>query len=129
MSDATQLEKNKQIARDFFKKMFADHDVDGALDNFKPDYIQHNPNVPTGREAIRAAFKQSVKDTPHIKTEIKRIIAEGDLVVIHHHFKPDPNSPGLAVIDIFRIEDGKIAEHWDVATPVPEKPKNNNSMF
>jgi len=129
MSSNTSLERNKQIVRDFFDKMFAKHDVDGALDNFKPDYIQHNPNVPTGREAIRAAFKQSVKDTPGIKTDIKRIIAEGDLVVVHHHFKPDPKVLGLAVIDIFRIEDGKIAEHWDLANPIPENPKNNNSMF
>ncbi|MDN7431561.1 polyketide cyclase [Burkholderia cenocepacia] len=126
MSTDSQLEQNKAIVRDFFQKVFVEHEVDAGLLNFRPDYIQHNPMVPTGLEAVRAAFKQGIQN---VSTEIKRIIAEGDLVVVHHHFKFDPASLGAAVIDIFRIENGKIAEHWDVMTPVPEKPNNNNSMF
>ena len=125
MTDA-KSERNKQVVRDFFQKVFIEHEVDAGLENFKPDYIQHNPNVPTGLEAVRAAFKQGIGS---VSTDIKRMIAEGDLVVVHHHFKFDPNSLGAAVVDIFRVEDGKIAEHWDVMSPVPEKPRNNNSMF
>lgn len=126
MTANADLEKNKAIVLDFFKKVFIEHEVDAGLLNFRPDYIQHNPNVPTGLEAVRGAFKMGIGK---VSTDIKRVIAEGDLVVVHHHFKFDPNSLGLAVVDIFRIEDGKIAEHWDVMTPVPEKPNNNNSMF
>ncbi|AON53730.1 nuclear transport factor 2 family protein [Herbaspirillum seropedicae] len=126
MSTNSNLEQNKAIVRDFFQKVFIEHEVDAGLLNFRPDYIQHNPMVPTGLEAVRAAFKQGIQS---VSTEIKRIIAEGDLVVVHHHFKFNPNHLGAAVIDIFRIENGKIAEHWDVMTPVPEKPNNNNSMF
>jgi predicted SnoaL-like aldol condensation-catalyzing enzyme len=125
MTDQSQIEKNKAIVIDFFTKVFNEHKVDEGLANFKPDYIQHNPNIPTGLETIRNAFKQ----TTTTQTDIKKIIAEGDLVVVHHHFKFAPDSLGMAVVDIFRIEGGKIAEHWDVMTPVPEKPVNNNSMF
>lgn len=126
MSTDAKLEENKRIVRDFFEKVFNQHEVDAGLANFKPDYIQHNPMVPTGLEAIRAAFKSNIEG---VSTDIKRMIAEGDLVVVHHHFKFQPDSLGAAVVDIFRLEGGKIAEHWDVMTLVPEKPNNNNSMF
>ncbi|MDR3512732.1 MAG: nuclear transport factor 2 family protein [Caulobacteraceae bacterium] len=126
MSADQNLENNKAIVRDFFQKVFIEHQVDAGLSNFRSDYIQHNPMIPTGLEAVRGAFKQGIEN---VSTDIKKIIAEGDLVVVHHHFKFGPDSLGAAVVDIFRIENGKIAEHWDVMTPVPEKPMNNNSMF
>jgi predicted SnoaL-like aldol condensation-catalyzing enzyme len=61
--------------------------------------------------------------------DFKRLIAEGDLVVVHSHNVPVPGTRGRAVIDIFRLEDGKIVEHWDVVQEVPETAKNNNTMF
>ncbi len=66
---------------------------------------------------------------PNARNEIKRVIAEGDLVVLHVHSVVIPNSPGRMIVDIFRVEDGKVVEHWDVIQPVPEKAANSNGMF
>lgn len=125
MSDQ-KLERNKAIVRDFFQKVFIEHNVDAGLEHLRDDYIQHNQNVPPGKETLRQAFK---KGLDNVSTDIKRMVAEGDLVVAHHHFKLDPNSLGLAVIDIFRIQDGKIAEHWDVMMPIPENPPFPKPIF
>lgn len=69
------------------------------------------------------------KANPGLRADIKRVIAEGDLVVVHVHMKMSDEDRGLAVIDIFRLEDGKIVEHWDAMQPVPEKSANDNTMF
>jgi len=61
--------------------------------------------------------------------EFKRIIAEGDLVAVHSHIKPNPSDLGRVVVDIFRVEDGKLVEHWDVIQSVPLQLENRNSMF
>jgi predicted SnoaL-like aldol condensation-catalyzing enzyme len=119
-------EANKALVRDFFQRVFIDHQVDSGLELLHDGYIQHNQMVPGGKEAMRAAFK---KGLDNVTTEIKQIIAEGDRVVVHHHFKFDPASLGAVVIDIFRIEDGKLAEHWDVMSPVPENPPFPKPLF
>lgn len=64
-----------------------------------------------------------------MRVDIKRQIAEGDLVVLHNHLIPQPGARGLAVMDIFRLANDKIVEHWDVIQDVPEKSANNNGMF
>ncbi len=60
---------------------------------------------------------------------LKRVIAEDDLVVLHYHLKMTPDDLGQAVVDIFRVEDGRIVEHWDVLQPVPAESANTNTMF
>ncbi len=66
---------------------------------------------------------------PNPHSEIKRVIAEGDLVVLHVHSVRTPGERGRAIVDIFKVENGKIVEHWDVVQDVPEKPANQNTMF
>ena len=56
-------------------------------------------------------------------------MADGDLVMLHVHSKPSPDGRGSAIVDIFRVENGKIVEHWDVIQPAPETAKNSNTMF
>lgn len=126
--DALQkAERNKQVVRDFFETTFNKHDIMAGTARFRPDYIQHNPNTPPGLDGVREAFKRGIDN---VSTSIKRMVAEGDLVVVHHNFKFDANGLGLAVMDIFRLDDeGYICEHWDVMTPVPENASNKNGMF
>lgn len=93
-------------------------------------YIQHNPNLPDGKEPVIGFLsKIFLRDSPQITVSIKRVIAEGDLVVVHHHSKNNPEDPGQAIVEIFRVEDGKIVEHWDVSQDVPVVSANKNSMF
>ena len=64
-----------------------------------------------------------------MRIDIKRLVAEGDLVVTHSHLVREPGDRGQAVVDIFRLENGKIVEHWDVLQDVPEQAANTNTMF
>lgn len=102
----------------------------GAVDAlFAEDYIQHNPSIPSGRQALKDMLDRAkirVPDAVHI---VKRMIADGDMVVAHVHLIFEPGTPGNAAVDIFRIENGRIAEHWDVMQPVSTEPKNDNTMF
>ena len=61
--------------------------------------------------------------------EFKRIIAEGDLVAVHSFIKPNPSALGTAFVDILRVEDGKLVEHWDEMQPIHSKSENRNTMF
>jgi len=70
-----------------------------------------------------------VQQFPEVNLEIQRMVAEGDLVVTHSHLTTGPQDRGSAVMDIFRLEQGKIVEHWDVMQPVPETSANDNTMF
>ena len=127
---ASQTERNKAIVIDFFEGVFQKHDVkaysDRYLDN---DYIQHNPFVPNGKAAFINYFVPYFKENPSAKSSIKRVIADGDLVWLHVHAQENAKDLGSAVVDIFRLKDGKIVEHWDVVQKIPAKSANSNTMF
>jgi len=96
---------------------------------FAKNYIQHSPHVPDGRDAVLSLFAKRFENNPEITTSVKRTASEGDLVWIHQHVKRTSEDRGRAVINIFRMQDGKFAEHWNIGQAVPEKSKNNNTMF
>ena len=126
----SQTEKNKKIAVDFLTMIFNEHKVAEAFKLYSvPEYKQHNPYAATGAQAAIDFLGGYVKQNPEARTEIKRVIAEGDLVAIHNNPKQNPKDRGRAVVDIFRIENGRVVEHWDVVQDVPEKSFNNNTMF
>jgi predicted SnoaL-like aldol condensation-catalyzing enzyme len=123
-------EQNKQIVVSFYNMGLRDHQPKEAAERFiGKQYIQHNPLVPDGKEAFVEFFVPFIKNNPDASWVIKRVIAEGDLVVLHVHSKMNKEDRGVAIIDIFRVEKGKIVEHWDVLQPIPEKSANNNTMF
>ncbi|MDF2179366.1 nuclear transport factor 2 family protein [Aliiglaciecola sp. CAU 1673] len=96
---------------------------------FSEHYIQHSPHVEDGREAVLAIFAKRYQNHPDISTSIKRTAADGDLVWIHQHVRRGPEDLGRAVVNIFRMQEGKFAEHWNVIQAVPADSKNDNSMF
>jgi predicted SnoaL-like aldol condensation-catalyzing enzyme len=94
-----------------------------------PRYTQHNPRVPDGPEPAIAFLTRNRAENPEVRYEVKRVLAEGDLVMLHTHVRRSPADRGMAIVDIFRVEAGRIVEHWDVIQPVPETAANPNGMF
>ena len=127
-ASADGAEANKKLVVDFFRMVFVDKKVREGFEKYVVEgYIQHNPMVPTGREAAVKLLSERIR--PEGIADIKRVIAEGDLVVLHVHSRSNAQDRGRAIVDIFRVKDGKIVEHWDVIQPVPEKAANDNTMF
>ena len=106
------------------------HDlVASSRECFAETYTQHTPWLADGRDAVLSAFRTRFKKYPDYAMEIKRTGADGDLVWMHLHTKRTPDTLGNAVINIFRMKEGKFVEHWNVGQAVPEKSANNNTMF
>lgn len=124
------VENNKKVVTHFYEMTFNKHKPIEAVKKYMgKDYTQHNPNVADGEVAFVEYAKGYLSENPKAQVEIKRVIAEGDLVVLHVLSKKDKTDPGKALVDIFRVKDSKIVEHWDVSQDIPKKPENNNSMF
>lgn len=129
-ASANQQQKNKEVVRSFYELAFNKHKPAEAMKLYVGDkYIQHNPFAGDGKQAFIDYFESHFKKNPETNVSIKRLIAENDLVVIHLHSKQNKNDRGRAVMDIFRLENGKIVEHWDVVQAIPEKSENTNTMF
>jgi predicted SnoaL-like aldol condensation-catalyzing enzyme len=122
-------EANKKAVLEFYDKALNQKDFDAASKYFGPRYIQHNPGAPDGIEGFKAFIALRKEKNPNAKSEIKRAFAEGDYVILHVHGVREPGERGVAIVDIFRLENGKIVEHWDVIQPIPEKTANSNGMF
>ena len=119
---------NKKIVVEFYQKLFGDKDVSVIDTYLVEDYIQHNPGVADGRKALKDGVTQWFAGAPKEKINIQHVAADGDLVFIHLKSK-GANGKTISVIDIFRLKNSKIVEHWDVIQEVPEKAANNHPMF
>jgi predicted SnoaL-like aldol condensation-catalyzing enzyme len=128
-ADAQQQEQNKKAVVEFYDKAINQKDFEAASKYLGSHYTQHNPNAADGPEGLKA-FLQFLKEKfPASRSEIKRVLADGDYVILHVHAVREPGTRGNAIIDMFKLENGKIIEHWDVVQPIPEKAANTNGMF
>jgi predicted SnoaL-like aldol condensation-catalyzing enzyme len=126
---ATQADENRKVVVTFYERFFNQHDLAAANRYIGDVYIQHNPHVPNGRKAFVEGFTRVFAQFPQRHSQIVRTIAEGDLVVLHVHLTTSPEDRGASVVDIFRLDHGRIVEHWDVQQAIPEKAANSNTMF
>ncbi|MDM0074900.1 nuclear transport factor 2 family protein [Variovorax sp. J2P1-59] len=125
----TQQEANRQAVLAFYEKGLNQKDAEAALKYVGNRYVQHNPNAADGPEGFRKFIAFLQDKFPKSHSTIQRSFVDGDYVILHVHAVREPGTRGTAIIDIFKLENGKIVEHWDVAQPVPEKAANDNGMF
>ncbi len=127
MSDAPSAAANKALVSEVMTAVFIRRDASVVQRHFSSTYVQHNPLIPNGREAIPALIARLA---PAFRYEPGMIVSEGDLVMIHGRYTGWGPKPMVAV-DIFRVVDGKLAEHWDVMQEeVPAaQTASGNSMF
>ncbi|MEV7392751.1 ester cyclase [Streptomyces sp. NPDC091215] len=120
---------SKQVAWALFQEVTADRDVT-AFDRYASGpYYQHTVHAPNGTGAAKDQFSWAFVTSPDLSISVKRVIAEGDYVAFHHHLKLAADDLGTAVIDIFRVRDLKVVEHWDITAPVPATSANDNTVF
>lgn len=124
------LEQNKHTVVAYLEQALnAKQPAEAVAAHVGGRYVQHNPQAPDGPDAFIAFVDGFTAQFPALNLDIKRVVAEGDLVVTHSLLTLAAGDRGTAVVDIFRLEDGKIVEHWDVLQPVPESAANDNTMF
>ena len=124
-----QLEANKRNVVEFYNQALNEKNFEAASKYLGARYIQHNPVAADGPEGLKGFIGFLRDKFPQSRSEIKRVFADGDFVILHVHSVREPGTRGRAIIDIFRLENGKIVEHWDVVQDVPEKAANANGMF
>jgi len=127
-ADASE-EANKKTVVEFYDTAINRKDFEAASKFFGPRYVQHNPMAPDGIEGFKAFLGFLREKFPQSRSEIKRVWAEGDYVILHVHAVRTPGARGSAIVDVFKLENGKIVEHWDVIQEIPEKAANSNGMF
>jgi len=125
----------REIVEELLRLVFDARDLDAAGALLHADFVSHNPLVPhdpaaqSGRDAFLDFFRGPAgRALAGADSEIRRIVAGDDLVAVHSRLAV-AGAPATAVVDILRVLDGKVVEHWDVVQPIPEKSANNNTMF
>ena len=105
---------NKEVIANFYQEFFNDHVISAAEKYVREDYIQHNPGVGQGRQALMDAFEQKFIEHPEFNLAIKFMIEENDMVAVYLKNVDTQGNTRCRVVDIYRLIDGKLAEHWDI---------------
>jgi len=120
---------NTKLVTEFADRLWVKKDL-SAIDEFiDAEYREHSPNIPDGIEGAKTGLSGFFAQFPELSVVPKRVIAQGDLVAIHSHSVLVPGERGRAVVDLYRVRNGKVVEHWDAFQDVPEAAANDNTMF
>ena len=122
-------ETNKKVVKEFYDLIINKKDFDSAKKYIGSRYKQHNPLVADRPEGLEKFVTFLKTNYPEAKSEIKNTFADGNYVILHVHSLRAPDTAGRAIIEIFRLENGKIEEHWDVIQEIPSSSANPNGMF
>lgn len=124
----TQAETNKLIVTTAYQRIFGALDITGVDAYLSADFIQHNPTTADGPDGVKALVQMLIaQGVPKQKCAFKHVVAEGDIVFLHSRYEMAGTE--WRFIDIYRVENGKLAEHWDAMMPMPDVRGNNNPMF
>ena len=129
-AEETAKEKaNKAAVTAFYDAALNKLDYDAAAKYLGPVYRQHNPTAADGPEGLKGFIAFLKAMYPQTHSEITMAFADGDYVILRVHAVRTPGTLGNAIVDIFRLENGKVVEHWDSVQPIPDKAANTNTMF
>lgn len=124
-----QAETNKRVVLEFYEQAINRKDFAAAAKFLGPRYIQHNPTAADGVQGLEKFVAFLREKFPNAHSEVKRVLVDGDYVILHVHAIREPGTRGFAIMDIFRLENSKIVEHWDVRQEIPTEAANSNTMF
>jgi len=123
------MESLKDKAKNFLQLIIAGQ-IDKAYETYvNPELRHHNAYFEGDMESLKNAMQESENTNPNKLFDMKLAIEEGDQVMVYSHIRQTPNDLGYAVAHIFRFEEGKIIEMWDIGQAVPEDSPNKNGMF
>lgn len=126
----SQAERNKQLVLTAYQGLFGDHDLTVLDKYWAESYIQHNPYMSDGRESVKAFVRKlGIENWPKSHVKFLRVAADGDLVFLQTVQPKTEQSPETVIVDIFRVANGKIAEHWDTTQAVPADATNPRPMY
>lgn len=119
----------RQVIEDFLSMLYDERRVREAFERHVAEsYIQHNPSAANGREASILFFEGFFAATA-VQSSVERVIVQDDMAAVHMHIQLGDQTAGFAVMDMWRLENGKIVEHWDVIQEIPVKRIGGNSTF
>ena len=122
-------EVNRNLILDIYKHVLGPLDSSRVDDYMATDYIQHSPMAKTGAAGLKTFLDWARANTPHAEHHVKRVFVDGDFIIAQVHVIIHPGDQGNVVIDIFRIENGRVAEHWDAVQPITAESANSNGVF
>lgn len=128
-TETPQERANIRTVKALYEAAINQKDYDAARAYIGDRYVQHNPTAKDGREGLKGFVEFLRSKFPQSHSDIIRAFADGDYVILHVHSVREPGTRGRAIVDIFRLEKGKVVEHWDVVQDVPETSANPNTMF
>lgn len=121
---------NLDLVLEMYQQVLIAMDSSRVDDFIAPDYIQHSMLAEPGVQPLKDFLDRVRIESPDATQTIHRTLVDGDMVAVHLHVvRWPPDDPGLAVVDMFRVANGKIAEHWEVIAEVPANPINPLGMF
>ncbi len=119
----------KELIAGLFAEFFRDHDISAADRYMHPDYIQHDYDVPPGIQGFKGYFTKVFEISPQFHVNIKHIIEDGDMVVMHGYGVTDPGKIEVLVVDTYRVKDGLLYEHWGTVQQLPPEQFGNPQLM
>jgi len=121
---------NRKLVLDCYQTQWRTRDFDRVRHHFTDDFVDHNPDVPGGNlDGLAKYFAEFQERFPDIELEIRRVIVDGDFVALHVRGRLTPDAPADSVMEIFRLNNGRLAEHWEVVQSTPQDSPNPVAMF